>query len=174
MGDCISGGSLQGRDFIHQLFSPLGQCLPQGQSLHKSRSGQLTISYSLATHTSATIGKFWMGGKRVWCVRGWHERPCSDINSETWVYSCGGSTSHVRPTRLSSRQVRRYGLWRHWIWSCWNILMSVQLGPWDCLCCYETSCPFKETILLPFPVPRVEHPSEGSLLCGWGSAECCL
>lgn len=32
----------------------------------------------------------------------------------------------------------------------------------------------KETTQFPFPVPRVEYQSEGSLLCGWGSAECSL
>lgn len=48
--------------------------------------------------------------------------------------------------------------------------MPVQLGFWACLCCWEVSCPFKK-ILFPFPVPRVEHLSEGSVLCGWGPAE---
>lgn len=40
---------MKGKDFIHWLFSPLGQSLLKGQtSLHKSGSGQLTVSHLIS------------------------------------------------------------------------------------------------------------------------------
>lgn len=69
MGDYLQEG-LAGGGILFTGSSPLlVNIYPKGRlaflvCTSKSRSGQLIISYLFATHTSATIEKFWVGGKR--------------------------------------------------------------------------------------------------------------